>query len=73
MSIRKISAFDLLNQVMQTRNWHGGKLERRLAGEHKRNLKKNKLSYEKAVQLLEMAGWQKIEDETFAKNDTNEN
>jgi hypothetical protein len=66
MSVKQISAFELLSEVMQTRNWHRGKIERRLAAEHKRNLKKKKLSHEKAIQLLKLAGWEKIEDETFA-------
>lgn len=59
------NAIELLKEVTQTRNWHQGKIELRLAAATKSNLNKGKLSYEKACSILILLGWEKTKEETW--------
>ena len=59
------NALEILKEVVKKRNWYQGKMHRFLASETKRNLKKGKLSYEKASELLKLLGWQKIKEEVW--------
>ena len=60
------NAIEILQKVMQNRNWHKGLIERRLAAVTKQNAMAGKLSYEKSCEILELLGWQKIKEETKA-------
>jgi len=61
-----MNALELLAEVVQNRNWYAGlEIDRRLAGEYKRNLVKGKVSYGKACQLLESLGFSKVKEETW--------
>lgn len=62
------NALDILAEVMNKRNWHQGKIKRNVASEYKRNLKINKVSYERACELLVMIGYTKIQDESWTLN-----
>ena len=59
------NATDLLKELMTQRNWHQGKIERRKAAMYKIGANNNTLSYEKASELLELLGWQKIKEEVW--------
>lgn len=63
----KNNPIEILKTVVQKRNWHQGKIERRLAFETKKNTLADKLSYEKASKILELLGWEKIEEETWQR------
>jgi len=62
---KTINAVELLKQVVQRRNWHQGRIERRLAGETKKNVLAGKLSYEKASAILVLLGWEKVKEESW--------
>ncbi len=59
------NAIDLLIQLTQKRNWHQGKLDRKVASFTKKNVALGKVSYEKAVEILQLLGYQKIQEETW--------
>lgn len=61
------NALDVLKEVMKTRNWYEGNISRTSAAEYKRNLPKGKVSYEKACELLNMIGYEKVEDEIWRR------
>lgn len=65
MKTKEINAVTLLKQVTSVRYWHQGKIERRAAAQLKRNLNTNQVSYEKAVEILQLLGYQKIQEETW--------
>ena len=59
------NALEVLKEVVKKRNWYQNKIDRFLASETKRNLKKGKLSHERASELLKLIGWQKIKEEVW--------
>ena len=63
------NALEVLKEVVKKRNWYQNKIDRFLASETKRNLKKGKLSSERASELLKLIGWQKIKEEVW-QNET---
>lgn len=63
----KINAIELIKLAMEKRNWHHGKITATSAGQHKLNAAKGKLSYEKSCELLEIAGYRKVEEESWEK------
>ncbi len=60
-----INAIALLIAITQKRNWHQGKLDRKVASFTKKNVALGKVSYEKAVEILQLLGYQKIQEETW--------
>jgi len=62
---QQIGAIELLKQVVQQRGWHQNKVSHAIASEAKRNLAKGKVSYEYACKLLNMIGYEKVEDEVW--------
>lgn len=70
--IIKKNAAEVLKQVMQQRNWHQGRIERRLAAVTKQNAIAGKLSYEKASAILQILGWQKIKEEAWQQRPVEE-
>lgn len=68
----KLNATDLLWRIVQHRKWHRGKLERRAAGEIKRNLRNGTLSYKTASEILLLLGWSKVEEESWEKRNAHE-
>jgi hypothetical protein len=61
-----INAIDLLKEIVQQRNWHNGKIERKAAYNLKRNLKTGSVSYEKASEILKLLGYEKVKEEVWA-------
>jgi hypothetical protein len=59
------NAIDLLKHLMKSRGWHNNQLERRLAAAYKRSMTEGNLSYKKAVEILELIGATKVQDETW--------
>lgn len=59
------NAIDLLQEIVQKRNWYSGKISRQLAFQYKKYLKDDKLSYKKAVEILNILGLEKINEETW--------
>jgi hypothetical protein len=64
------NAIDLLKEITQKRNWYDGKISRQLAFQYKKYLKENKISYKKAVEILEILGYEKINDESWKRRRT---
>lgn len=71
MSTYNINAIELLKEVSKKRLWHQNKIEKRKAAVTKTNLFRNKLSYEKACEILTLLGYAKTHEEVWHKNDTN--
>lgn len=67
MKMNNINAIDLLKQIVKKRMWHKGRIEPRLAAMTKINVTENKLSYEKASAILELLGWEKVQEESWAE------
>lgn len=65
--IIKENAIEVLKRTMQERNWYDDKLERRKAAMYKTLIERNKLSYEKACELLFLLGYEKIKEESWQK------
>jgi len=65
MAQQIINAVDLLKKVMESREWHQGLIERRKAAMYKSLINRNKLSYEKSCELLNILGYRKIKDEVW--------
>jgi hypothetical protein len=65
MKTIKANAIQVLGKAMEQRKWYGDHLERRRANTYKLLLKKGKLSYEKAVQILTLIGYTRVEDEVW--------
>jgi len=63
----KRTAFDTLKTIVNERNWHNGIIERRHASVLKRSILDDKISYEKAVEILGKLGYKKIQEEIWAK------
>ena len=61
------NAINVLQSVMKKRKWYGNKIERRKANVYKNLLSKEKLSYQKASEILVIIGWSKIKEETWNK------
>lgn len=62
-----LNALDLLKQVVQKRNWHGGLMDRNVRSKIKTNLKKGLVTYKRACEVLELIGYEKTKDEIWAK------
>jgi hypothetical protein len=59
------NAIDLLKEIVQKRNWYDGNISRQLAFQYKKYLKENKMSYKKATEILNILGYEKINDESW--------
>lgn len=71
-NFKNINAKELLKKVVLERNWHQGRIERRLAAVTKKNVLADKLSYEKASAILALLGFEKVHDETWRQFDVEE-
>lgn len=60
-----INAVALLIEVSKKRNWHEGRIERKIASQTKKNLILGKVSYQKASAILALLGYVKVQDESW--------
>ncbi len=71
MSIPKqANAIAILSEVVNQRNWHKGLIKRNAATNIKTRLSKNMVSYEKACEVLNLLGYEKIKEEVWAINNS---
>ena len=70
-SVKQANAIEILSKIVQQRNWHKGLLERQVATNIKARIAEGKVSYEKACEVLNLLGYQKIQEEVWEiKNDS---
>lgn len=65
MITKQANALAVLQELTKTRMWHRGLLTKQTASELKRNLSKNKVSYENASAILRLLGFNKIQEEVW--------
>lgn len=63
MKQTQANALDFLRELTKKRLWHKNKISQRLASKHKQNLKNNRLTYEKACEILTQIGYTKVAEE----------
>lgn len=64
MMIEK-NAIDALKEVMETRNWHKGLIVPNVASGYKWLAKNGNLSHEKATEILELIGFERVRTEAW--------
>jgi len=63
-----LNTLDFLKEIMQERKWHKGLVGKpNEAGVYKSLAKNNKLSHEKASEILEILGYRKVKNEVWEK------
>lgn len=58
---------NLLLKIASKRKWYGDKIEARKAAVYKTMANRGELSHEKASEILELLGYEKIQEETWQK------
>lgn len=68
-----MNAKETLLHLMRQRKWYGDAIERRKAAMYKIMLLRGTLSYEMCCTILELLGYERVQDEVWQiKNNTNQ-
>lgn len=62
----QLNAIELLKKIVTKRNWHAGKIDRKLASKYKLFVFEERLSYTKACEILQILGYTKSAEEVWS-------